>query len=508
MNPGRMLRPELMVRGYDLPETARELARIISRSGAVFDRGGPCKVVLSADGGPPQAVPLSVQGVVKEAHWLARPVKLNSEGEARAITLPERVAKLYLDPCDWGLPPLKGITTAPLLYPDGTIYSAEGYDQQSGLWCASVPAVSVPDQVSEEQARAALHLIRSTFRTFPFADALMAPQKGDAPLGPDLSVPPAHDESALLAGLLTAICRPSLPLAPGLLIAAPSISGAGTGKGKLVRAIAQIAYGIDPRALTAGRSADELEKRIGAALIAATQVLFLDNVNGEVLRSDLLASVLTESRVDVRLLGVSRMVPLCPNAFVAVTGNGVSLSEDLARRFIVANLDAHMEDPESRSFPPGFAKQIADGRSKLLAAALAIFRWGRLNDGDLKRGRPLGSFEDWGSWVRDPLLTLGCADPVERLAAIKANDPMRCRLTEIFETWHGIHGSKPVLLAEIADPVVALIDPQGRSRQLLHAGLKRLVGTHINGFTLTSQKSAAKWSRTTYAVSKVDAGDL
>jgi len=192
MNPGRMLRPELMVRGYDLPETARELARIISRSGAVFDRGGPCKVVLSADGGPPQAVPLSVQGVVKEAHWLARPVKLNSEGEARAITLPERVAKLYLDPCDWGLPPLKGITTAPLLYPDGTIYSAEGYDQQSGLWCASVPAVSVPDQVSEEQARAALHLIRSTFRTFPFADALMAPQKGDAPLGPDLSVGFAH----------------------------------------------------------------------------------------------------------------------------------------------------------------------------------------------------------------------------------------------------------------------------------------------------------------------------
>ena len=205
MNPGRMLRPELVVRWYDLPETARELARIISRSGAVFDRGGPCKVVLSADGGPPQAVPLSVQGVVKEAHWLARPVKLNSEGEARAITLPERVAKLYLDPCDWGLPPLKGITTAPLLYPDGTIYSAEGYDQQSGLWCASVPAVSVPDQVSEEQARAALHLIRSTFRTFPFADALMAPQKGDAPLGPDLSVPPAHDESALLAGLV--VCR-------------------------------------------------------------------------------------------------------------------------------------------------------------------------------------------------------------------------------------------------------------------------------------------------------------
>lgn len=168
-------------------------------------------------------------------------------------------------------------------------------------------------------------------------------------------------------GLLTAVCRPSLPLAPGILITAPLISGAGTGKGNLVRAISQIAFGLEPRAFTASGDCTELDKRISSALIEATPVLFLDNVNGEALRSDLLASVLTERRVDVRPLGSSRMLPLCPSALVAVTGNGLGVSEDLARRFMVMNLDAGTEDPEARRFPPGFLASTAARRSELFS---------------------------------------------------------------------------------------------------------------------------------------------
>jgi hypothetical protein len=35
----------------------------------------------------------------------------------------------------------------------------------------------------------------------------------------------------------------------------------------------------------------------------------------------------------------------------------------------------------------------------------------------------LGSYEERCAWCRDPLLTLGCRDPVERIATAKANDP-------------------------------------------------------------------------------------
>jgi len=118
----------------------------------------------------------------------------------------------------------------------------------------------------------------------------------------DLNHAPGQDESAFLIALMTAICRPSLHLAPGFLINAPSISGSGSGKGLLVRAINAIAYGIQPRAFTTGSERHELDKRLAAELVEAHPAVFLDNVNGTALRSDLLASVLTERPARVRLI--------------------------------------------------------------------------------------------------------------------------------------------------------------------------------------------------------------
>jgi len=40
-----------------------------------------------------------------------------------------------------------------------------------------------------------------------------------------------------------------------MLVTAPAVSGAGSGKGLLVRAIFTIAFGIRPRAFTTGRRA-------------------------------------------------------------------------------------------------------------------------------------------------------------------------------------------------------------------------------------------------------------
>ena len=61
---------------------------------------------------------------------------------------------------------------------------------------------------------------------------------------------------------------------------APTVSGAGTGKGLLVRAICMIAFGYLPRAFPPGHNRDELEKRFGAEFIQAQPAVFLDNANG------------------------------------------------------------------------------------------------------------------------------------------------------------------------------------------------------------------------------------
>jgi hypothetical protein len=202
------------------------------------------------------------------------------------------------------------------------------------------------------------------------------------------------------------------------------------------------------------------------------------------------------------------MVPLNSTAFVAVTGNGVTLSEDLPRRFVVCEFDAHCEDPESRKFDSGFLEQINDRRAELLAAVLTIWRWGRQNAKTNAKGKPLGSFETWASWSRDPLLELGCTDPVERIDALKARDPRRLHAVEVFRAWWEHHGVRRTAANQLADVVKALIDPQNRGRQYLVSEIAKLAGTNAGGFVLTRDGGDAKWTTATYVLSKFDAAEV
>ena len=118
----------------------------------------------------------------------------------------------------------------------------------------------------------------------------------------------------------------------------------------------------------------------------------------------------------------------------------------------------------------------------------------------LERGRPLGSFETWSRWVRDPLLALGCTDPVDRLARSKANDPERARVAAIFAEWWNCHTDRPVTVAKLDLRVAALDDPQARGRQFLAAAVANLAGTRAAGFVLTRQDAAGKWGAATYAL--------
>jgi hypothetical protein len=495
------IKPELEIRRSDLPAAAAALRDLFATSEDLFDRDGPVKVVGSAEGNAPGVVPLDRHAVVIEAHRVCRPVMVTAEGERLPVTLPERVANLFLSMRgEHGLRPLDGISAAPLLDADGGLRACEGYE--TALWCAGIPPVALPERPSLKDAKRALQALRRAFRTFPFADAT---RQLDPELGVDVVVDkrPRRDESALLTGLLTAVCRPNLPLAPGLMVVAARISGAGSGKGLLVRAISAIAYGVPPRAFTAGRDPHELDKRLTAKLIGADPCLFIDNVNGAVLQSDTLASVLTERPARTRVMRESRMALLNSTAFVAVTGNGLSPGEDLARRFLLMELDARCEDPELRPFPPGFLERIQSRRPELLGAALTIWRYGR-QIRPLRRGKPLGSYEQWGEWCRDPLLALGCVDPVERIAEIKAADPDRQRTAELYKAWQGVHGENPVHVRDLADEVKVIADPNNRGRQYLATYLRGLVGTRVERFILERHRSGAKSVPATYTLKSTE----
>jgi putative DNA primase/helicase len=225
---------QLIIHGGNLPATVYALRDVFAASSdALFDRGGPVQVIKRADGSMPTAVPLTKHSIVMETHRLCEPVKRDGQGNLVPVTLPERVAQMYLDLQVWNLRPLAGISTAPLLSPDGSVRTVEGYDFVTDLWCANILSVDVPARPTIDDATHALDVLREAFQTFPFADAVRR-RKGALDVV-DLDHAPGQDESAFLVALTTAVCRPSLRLAPGFLINAPQVSGAGTGKGLLYR---------------------------------------------------------------------------------------------------------------------------------------------------------------------------------------------------------------------------------------------------------------------------------
>jgi hypothetical protein len=488
--------PDLVI-GHEPTAVAKDLAKLIAQGNYYFFNGNALVRIAIEVNDMPRAIEVTAENVRVLAHEISNPVKRIKKGLVPA-EIKTDVANIYLKGLEgrWGLKHFAGIATTPTLSGDGSIRSTDGYDPATGLWCHNIPALSIPETPSGQEAAAALLRIRRTFRTFPFTDAARVQDRELGVEVVDPGRPTGLDESSFLVALLTAACRPSLPTAPGFLCDAPKFSGAGTGKGLLAKAVCITASGASPHAFTSGHDAAELDKRLTAALVQGRPAVFLDNFNAKELVSDTLASALTENPAQVRIMGQTKMVPLHVSTFIVITGTGVAIAEDMARRILNTHIDAKIENPEERKFKPGFLDGIFAQRPALLSDLLTIWRWGRQNPGVLEVGRPLGSYEIWAQWVRDPLLTLGLRDPVERMAEIKANDPKRRALVELFDLWHEKHKDTPVRAAELDPEVIQLIDKKARksdgtvqySRQWVATFLTQRAGTRVGGYALTQGK--------------------
>ena len=378
-------KPRLLIDHCNPQHTVAALRDILAAQvNAIYERAFPVRLAFDQLQGGMIVQVMTPEAIVLLAHTVCRPYALKKLRDGSIVEvdarLPRPIAVMYLGwRGEWRLAPLNGIACSPLLTNDGAINSFIGYDAGSGMWCEKVPDLQhlVPLTPTKEQAAAALLLLRDAFKTFCFADAETVDDERCAVPVVNTAKPPGKDESAFLVALMTAVCRPSLHLAPGVLLRAAPMSGAGAGKGLLARCICIVAFGHEPHAVTSGATSEELEKRIAAELMEGNPALFIDNLNNTAFKSDLLASAITERPARVRLLGKSQMLPLNASVMVVLTGNGLTVSEDLARRFIAIELDPRTEDPEARPFVNDIRAEVTAKRTELLAAVLTIWRWGR-----------------------------------------------------------------------------------------------------------------------------------
>ena len=108
-------------------EVTHNLRGFLAKTGQLFDRGGPVRVVRDHNDDQPKAVAASDAIVRLLVHEKLQPYKYNADGDRVPILLPSQLCDMYRSlHGEWGLPPLAGITSSPILSEDGSIRTAEG----------------------------------------------------------------------------------------------------------------------------------------------------------------------------------------------------------------------------------------------------------------------------------------------------------------------------------------------------------------------------------------------
>ncbi|MEZ5784752.1 MAG: PriCT-2 domain-containing protein [Rhizobiaceae bacterium] len=342
---------------------------------------------------------------------------------------PHRIAETFLAREGlWRLPVLTGIINAPTLRPDGSILDLPGYDAQTGLLFdpqdAHFPVL--PRDPDRDMALRALAYLKDLISTFPFVTE--------------------GDRAVALSAILTALVRRSLPTAPLHGFNAPTT---GTGKSTLVDLTSQIATARHAPVIAQGKSEEEMEKRLGAALIAGDVLIAIDNCE-EPLGGELLCQTMTQTSLKVRILGKSVNAEVPSNAAIFATGNNLTFEGDMTRRAIRATLDAGVERPELRAFDRDPLAVVTAKRGDYVAAGLTILRAYDIA-GRPEMRAPLGSFTNWSRRVRDALIRLGEADPCDTMEGMRGADPKLEALNTVLEQWREVIGMDRVSVREIIE---------------------------------------------------------
>lgn len=409
---------------------------------------------------------------------------------------PQRIADTFLArEGQWRLPVLTGIINCPTLRADGSILDLPGYDAQTGLLFdpQEVQFPALPRDPDRDTALRALGFLKDLISTFPFVSEA--------------------DRAVTLSAILTALIRRSLPTAPLHGFNAPT---AGTGKSMLVDLASLIATARPAPVIAQGKSEEEMEKRLGAALIAGDVLIAIDNCT-EPLGGELLCQTLTQTSLKVRILGKSMNAEVPSNAAIFATGNNLTLEGDMTRRAIRATLDAGVERPELRAFDRDAIAMVTAQRGDYVTAGITILRAFHCA-GRPEQRPPLGSFTDWSRWVRDALIWLGEADPCETMEDMRSADPKLEALTTVLELWREVIGMDRVTVREVIERATAqrpqlygkseFIHPEFREALLAVAGeggaingrkLGKWISAHqnriVNGLRLVAEGESAGGAR-------------
>jgi hypothetical protein len=423
-------KPVIQVGPGTLNDSIEHAEVCLADTGRYFQRGGSI-VTVSTDPSTGEVVAKEANksSLARDLDRLADWYKKTSAGKWVHSHPPDRVCASLLDAHQHEhLDALTGMAHQPFLRPDGTLCAASGYDRATGVLAGfDELQFEVATHATPGQAKAALGLLDGLLHEFAFA--------ADT------------DRSAALSAMLTAAVRPSLTGAPMFHVRAHQ---AGTGKSYLCRVISAFATSRQAKPMPFPGGDVECGKVLLSALKNSPAVIEFDNLTTDLLPHDSLCSALTAENFSSRNLGHSQMKSVGTRSVFMSSGNNVGPVGDMSRRCITINLDAACEMPATRTFKnPGLLQEVRRNRGRYVSAALTVIT-GWIEAGSPKAGStPIGSFEQWSEWCREPLLWLAKPDPAASVFAAMADDPERALVGQLLLALQAHFAGAPVMVKDM-----------------------------------------------------------
>lgn len=169
---------------------------------------------------------------------------------------------------------------------------------------------------------------------------------------------------------------------------------------------------------------EEQRKLLTTIVRSGSRAQLFDNQIGQ-LGGPVLETLGTTRLWRDRQLGANQLYEGRVDIVTAVTGNNVDFrARDMVRRVVPIRLMSHEERPEERSgFKyPNILAHVREHQWELVSAAVSIVNHWIAAGRPEHPLKPFGAFEDWGFWVRNPLVWGGFGDPCESRKEIVSVD--------------------------------------------------------------------------------------
>lgn len=318
---------------------------------------------------------------------------------------------------------LQGIGHQPYFDADNQPVMTPGFNPETGIYASFGDGQYAISGFEKADAQHALTMLKAELSEFEF----------ERP----------EDLAAALCAILTAVIRPGLPLAPAFNVNAAS---SGSGKSYLASLIVLFATPLHPYVTSYPTSATEAVKVILAMLLEKPPVILFDDMQTDWMPWGAINKALTSQTTTERRLGTSSTSTARTNALFLGTGNNKFPIKDMRRRVVTIRLAPKCVQRKFDRMPH---KHIASHRAEYVGYALTIIQ------AFLRHGQrdetltPIGSYDEWSRFCREPLIWLDEPDPASSLIKQVKDNTDNEALGVFLKLWRDLYGDESMMVREV-----------------------------------------------------------